>query len=121
MKNQYKFKPEHANVPLPDGYILTKQKDDSFKLEIPEYAYDLANEAERYQKQYIDLGDDKYDVVYQNNEASQSLDKYLSFNHTMKIKASFTSRSFSDIESEEFESLFNESPNNKCKQNFYES
>ena len=46
-RNKYVFEEKHTFIPMPAGYKLTKNEDDSFKLEYPKEAYDLATDAEK--------------------------------------------------------------------------
>lgn len=67
MKKPYRPKPEHSDIPLPYGYKLIKLPRDKFKVTYPDDYMDLAIDAEKWGKQYIPLGEDKYDIVYEND------------------------------------------------------
>lgn len=77
------FDPKHINVPMPDGYTLYKDGD-TFWLETPPHAFDLAIDAEKRGKKYIDLGEDKYKIEYEHDDQGSQHGNFLSLDFEMK-------------------------------------
>ena len=73
---QYTVEPEHETVPIPHGYRVVKEAEETFKFIPPDDYLDLALEAEAKGKRYIKHLGDNYSIVYVNEgplEESRSM------------------------------------------------
>lgn len=107
LKKPYDYNPEHAWIPVPAGYSLTKIGEYEFKVSYPEDYLELALEAENRGKKYIIITPGvTYNVIYTNQEEEKENDPTIENNLMITAEGECKPIDRESVRSEERKSVY---------------